>query len=68
MYKRSMFNGTHKRDVGGIFPSANGPEPVFKAPIPYEEIKALAASTDFERLRSLLNGRPAAAPAARKPG
>ena len=66
MYKRRMFNGSHKRDVGGIFPSATGPGPVFKAPIPYDEIKELAAKTDFVRLRSMLNGDPAAAPAARK--
>jgi hypothetical protein len=67
MYKQLMFNGTHKRDVGGIFPSATGPGPVFKAPIPYEEIKALATKADLERLRSMLNGRPAGAPAAPKP-
>jgi hypothetical protein len=68
MYKELMFNGTHKRDVGGIFPSANGPGPVFKAPIPYDEIKGIAGEPEFAHLRELLHRRAGRPPAARKPG
>jgi hypothetical protein len=68
MYTRHMFNGSHKRDIGGVFPSADVPGPVFKAPIPYKEIKELAAGADFVKLRQKLNGHAAGAPVAPKPG
>jgi hypothetical protein len=54
MYNQLMLNGKDKRDVGGVFRSADVPGPVFRAPIPYKELESVTQNEGFAKLRQLL--------------